>query len=272
MNAQYAGFLISGVGALAMGSTTYEWIAEHTGFLTDPTRWEYAQPTWVFTSRTLPRPPEGPDIRFVAGAVAPVHAEMAAAAGGNLWVVGGGDLAGQFYDAGLLDDLIIGIASVSPGWGAPLLPRRIVLRPAAAAGRGQGVRSGVRRPALRGRPPAAGLRPAPEIPSAAPYPQGMWKRRFTSADRGDPRRVGSSRGARARIRIHPWLVANSLVRLDLLGTGWSYPQCRTQPVHNAAACPSQPAPSCPQGLWMTQRLALPDPFTDRAGLRRLTGA
>lgn len=125
MNAQYAEF-ISGVGALAMGSTTYEWIAEHTGFLTDPTRWEYAQPTWVFTSRTLPRP-EGPDIRFVAGAVAPVHAEMrTAAAGGNLWVVGGGDLAGQFYDAGLLDDLIIGIAPVTLGGGAPLLPRRIV--------------------------------------------------------------------------------------------------------------------------------------------------
>ena len=26
---------------MAMGSTTYEWIADYTGFLTDPSKWEY---------------------------------------------------------------------------------------------------------------------------------------------------------------------------------------------------------------------------------------
>ena len=46
------------------------------------------------------------DIRFVKGDVRPVHREMvAAAAGKNVWIVGGGDLAGQFYDQGLLDQL-----------------------------------------------------------------------------------------------------------------------------------------------------------------------
>lgn len=30
----------------------------------------------------------------------------------NIWVVGGGDMAGQFYDAGLLDEAIIQVASV----------------------------------------------------------------------------------------------------------------------------------------------------------------
>ncbi len=49
---EYPAF-IADVGALAMGSTTYEWIAEHTGFLTDPTKWEYSLPTWVFSSRTV---------------------------------------------------------------------------------------------------------------------------------------------------------------------------------------------------------------------------
>ena len=56
-------------------------------------------------------------------------AAMAAAAGGrNLWVVGGGDLAGQFADAGLLDEVLVTIAPVTLGAGAPLLPRRITTK------------------------------------------------------------------------------------------------------------------------------------------------
>jgi dihydrofolate reductase len=117
------------VGAMAMGSTTYEWVANHTGFLTDPSKWEYTVPTWVFSSRELPRV-DGPDIRFVSGAVGPIHNEMVRAAEGkNVWLVGGGDLVGQFHDQGLLDEVIISIASVFLGSGAPLLPRRIVTPP-----------------------------------------------------------------------------------------------------------------------------------------------
>ena len=54
-----------------------------------------------------------------------MHEEMVAAAGGrDVWIVGGGDLAGQFADAGLLDEVIVMIAPVTLGAGAPLLPRR----------------------------------------------------------------------------------------------------------------------------------------------------
>jgi dihydrofolate reductase len=54
---------------------------------------------------------------------------MAEAAGGrNVWVGGGGDLAGQFADAGLLDEVIVYVAPVTLGAGAPLLPRRLELR------------------------------------------------------------------------------------------------------------------------------------------------
>jgi dihydrofolate reductase len=68
-------------------------------------------------------------IDFVSGEVAPVHEEMVAAAGDrNIWVVGGGDLAGQFADARLLDEVIVMIAPVTLGAGAPLLPRRQELR------------------------------------------------------------------------------------------------------------------------------------------------
>ncbi len=124
MDQEYPRFMAD-VGAMAMGSTTYEWIANHTGFLDDPSKWEYTIPTWVFSSRELPRV-EGPDIRFVSGDVVPVHAEMVEAAGGkNVWLVGGGDLVGQFHDQGLLDEVILGVAPVFLGAGAPLLPRRI---------------------------------------------------------------------------------------------------------------------------------------------------
>lgn len=119
------------VGALAMGSTTYEWMLRHTEKVAEATGspWPYTQPTWVFSSRKLPSI-EGADIRFVQGSVAPVHAEMVQAAGGkNLWVVGGGDLAGQFHDAGLLDEILVQVGSVTLGSGKPLFPRRITNPP-----------------------------------------------------------------------------------------------------------------------------------------------
>ena len=91
--------------------------------------WPYEQPVWVFSSRELP-PVPGADIRFVRGDVRPVHAEMAAAAGArNLWLVGGGELVGQFHDAGLLDELLLQVGSVTLGAGQPLLPRQIAFPP-----------------------------------------------------------------------------------------------------------------------------------------------
>ena len=117
---------IADVGALAMGSATYEWMLRNVAAMVESTGapWPYAQPTWVFTRRHLPTL-EGADVRFVQGDVAPVHAEMARAAGDkNIWIVGGGDLAGQFHDAQLLDEAIIQIASVTLGRGKPLFPRR----------------------------------------------------------------------------------------------------------------------------------------------------
>ncbi|HET9275355.1 MAG TPA: dihydrofolate reductase family protein [Gemmatimonadales bacterium] len=120
---------IRGVGALAMGSATYEWMLRHVVAPEVNRPWPYTQPTWVFTSRTLPSVP-GADVRFARGDVRPVHQEMAAAAGGkNLWIVGGGELAGQFYDHGLLDELFVQIGSVTLGAGKPLLPRAITRPP-----------------------------------------------------------------------------------------------------------------------------------------------
>lgn len=128
MQGDYPRF-IADVGAAAMGSTTYEWILRHEKLLENPRKWPYDVPTWVFSRRELPAV-EGADIRFVRGDVAPVHAQMLGAAEGkNVWVIGGGELVGQFHDAGLLDELILYLAPVTLGAGAPLLPRRITTPP-----------------------------------------------------------------------------------------------------------------------------------------------
>ena len=133
----YAEFFV-GVGALAMGSTTYEWILDHELADKDPAgwKWPYDIPCWVFTHRQLQVVP-GAAIAFTSADVETVHAEMVAAAGGrNVWIVGGGDLAGQFAAAGLLDEVIVYVAPVTLGRGAPLLPRRLELHLEEAARNG----------------------------------------------------------------------------------------------------------------------------------------
>lgn len=112
----YDAFL-AGVGALAMGAATYEFVLAEGG------RWAYGdRPTWVFTHRELPRI-EGADLRFVHGPVPGHAAALTASAGGrNLWVVGGGALAAQFADAGLLDELWLTLMPVALGGGRPVLP------------------------------------------------------------------------------------------------------------------------------------------------------
>ena len=112
------------VGALAIGASTYEIMLTH--------EWEYeGVPAWVFTHRELPAP-DGADVRFVAGGVADHIGEMKDAAGdGNVWVVGGGELASQFAEAGELDELIVSYVPVVLGRGIPLfarpLPRKVDL-------------------------------------------------------------------------------------------------------------------------------------------------
>ncbi|WP_370619348.1 dihydrofolate reductase family protein [Mumia sp. Pv 4-285] len=114
-------------GAQLMGSSTYQWLLDHEALLDHPEKWAYPAPTWVMTHRELPAVP-GADIRFAQGPVKDVHTEMVAAAGDkDVWVVGGGDLAGQLADEGLLDVVELSYAPVTLGSGAPLLPRRLDL-------------------------------------------------------------------------------------------------------------------------------------------------
>ena len=106
------------VTAIAVAASTYEIMLRH--------EWAYGDmPTWVFTHRTF-QTPEGANVRYVQGAVADHIADMRAAAGdGVLWVLGGGELASQFAEAGELDDVIVSYVPVVLGTGIPLFARPI---------------------------------------------------------------------------------------------------------------------------------------------------
>lgn len=117
---------IAEVGAVVMGASTYEWVVKHQTAAGEG--WMYSQPSWVFTHRDLAAM-DGADIRFTSAPVTAVHAEAVEAANGkDIFLVGGGDLVGQFADAGLLDEVMVSVAPVTLGAGAPLLPRRLDLR------------------------------------------------------------------------------------------------------------------------------------------------
>lgn len=125
----YAAFIAT-IGAVVMGSTTYQWLLSHGDEVSAETgsAWPYDMPAWVMTTRDLQPPDDHAAVHFARGSVRDVYAQMRAACGGkDLWVVGGGDLAGQFADAGLLDEIITYVAPVTLGAGRSLLPRTLDL-------------------------------------------------------------------------------------------------------------------------------------------------
>jgi dihydrofolate reductase len=104
------------VKALAIGASTYEFMLTH--------EWAYeGVPAWVFTHRAFETPANA-EVHYVQGTVADHIADMRAAAGdGNLWMVGGGELASQFAEAGELDEVIVSYVPTVLGTGIGLFAR-----------------------------------------------------------------------------------------------------------------------------------------------------
>jgi dihydrofolate reductase len=107
------------VGALVMGSATYEWIVRN-----HPGPWMYEQPSWVMTHRPQIIA-EGHAVQTFDGEAAELHPKLvSAAAGKDVWVVGGGDVAAQFVRSGLVDEMIVTYTPCSLGGGSRVLPMR----------------------------------------------------------------------------------------------------------------------------------------------------
>ena len=118
---------MAGVGAVVMGSKTYEFVLEE-----GENAWTYGSlPTWVVTHRDLPAI-DGADVRFASGDIGQVVQDARDAAGDrNVWIVGGGDIAGQAADVELIDEFHLTVMPIFLGTGAPLLPISEPTRPLA---------------------------------------------------------------------------------------------------------------------------------------------
>lgn len=120
----YQDFLAT-IGVIVMGATTYDTLLEDTH-----SDWPYRGiPCWVVTNRVLPTP-ESADVTFFSGDIGQLHTELDAAAGDrDIWLLGGGALAAQFGDRGLIDELHVTYVPVLVGAGSPLLPVGEASRP-----------------------------------------------------------------------------------------------------------------------------------------------
>ncbi|MBA2514003.1 MAG: dihydrofolate reductase [Solirubrobacterales bacterium] len=105
---------IETVGALVMGSKTYEFIREHGS-------WSYGdRPSWVLTRRELEPMEAATGLRFASGDVAELDEEIRAAAGKrDVWLVDGGDVASQLSRGPL------SVSSVSSPNAGGALTRRV---------------------------------------------------------------------------------------------------------------------------------------------------
>ena len=93
-----------------MGSATYEWLVRN-----HPGAWSYEQPSWVLTHRPHIIV-EGHPVQTFDGDVRQLHSKLVAdAAGKDVWVMGGGDVAAQFAAAGLIDEMIVSYTPCSLG-------------------------------------------------------------------------------------------------------------------------------------------------------------
>ena len=119
------------IGAMVSGSVTYEWVLDHVS------EWPYrGKPFWVLTSRELPLPNgHDVDVRFARGGVRDLHPEVLDAAGElNVWIVGGGNVASQYADEGMLNEVIATVVPVVLGAGKPLFDRPVPGGPMRLAG------------------------------------------------------------------------------------------------------------------------------------------
>lgn len=119
---------IAGIGVLVMGATTYADAYTDNDLAARPEQWRQwygDRPTWVFTHRDLPTV-AGAEVHFTRGEVRAAHGEILAAADGrDVWLVGGGDLVGQYLDAGLLDEVVLSVVPAFLAGGTPVLTRRL---------------------------------------------------------------------------------------------------------------------------------------------------
>jgi dihydrofolate reductase len=108
------GRFYASVGAILMGSRTYEQSLGHTGG-----GWGSSQkPCWVFSKRSFPKAKRG--VIVTKAEPCEVVAELASRGIARAWFFGGTRLASSFRSAGLITEWSLALVPVLLGGGTPL--------------------------------------------------------------------------------------------------------------------------------------------------------
>jgi dihydrofolate reductase len=131
---------LSFLQTLSGGPTGYgydEFIAEVDGLVVGASSWDFMKdypwtygerPVWVVTHREdVPRV-EGADMHVFSGDVADLVGELESAGLQRVWVIGGGNVVGQFLAADRLDEVIITLAPTFVGRGPAVADGELPLR------------------------------------------------------------------------------------------------------------------------------------------------
>jgi dihydrofolate reductase len=112
---------IAGIDGLVVGASSWDFMKDYP--------WTYGErPMWILTHREEVPTVEGADLRVFSGAVGGLVAELEAAGLEHVWVIGGGNVAGQFLAIDRLDELIVTVAPTFLGRGPALADGAFPLR------------------------------------------------------------------------------------------------------------------------------------------------
>jgi len=112
---------IAEIDGLVTGAGTWEFMKDH--------KWAYGDlPVWLMTHQEGPPKIEGADMRVFSGDVSALVGELEAAGLERVWVIGGGNVVGQFLAIDRIDELLVTIAPTFLGRGPALAEGEFPLR------------------------------------------------------------------------------------------------------------------------------------------------
>jgi dihydrofolate reductase len=112
---------IAEIDGLVVGASSWEFMKDY--------KWVYGdRPVWLMTHNADPPAIEGADMRVFSGEVSDLVAELEAAGLERVWVIGGGNVVGQFLAVDRIDEVLVTIAPTFLGRGPALADGEFPLR------------------------------------------------------------------------------------------------------------------------------------------------
>lgn len=104
------------VDTVIMGRRTYDWLLDQ-----EIEEFPYKDSQcFVYTRSDMP---DNEDVKFADGKVSELIHELKEKEGGNIWIMGGGELIHEYLNQGLVDEITVTVAPVILGDGIPLFKK-----------------------------------------------------------------------------------------------------------------------------------------------------